>query len=183
MLEHGLKSWRFRFDRARQRFGLCHYGNKTISLSRVLTELNDAAQVEDTLLHEIAHALTPGAAHGPGWREACRRLGAEPRRCFGAEVKRPVSSYLLACPHCQRAFPRERKTRRALACRACCRAHNGGRYHARYRLVWRTLPALSRGEQAPDPAREEGEDRQRERQPDETLVSLEDHQHPPPIAS
>lgn len=139
MLEHGLTGWRFRFDRAKKRFGLCHYSSKTISLSRSLTELNDAAQVEDTLLHEIAHALTPGAAHGPRWREVCRRLGAKPMRCFGAEVTRPRPSYLLVCPRCERAFPRERKTRRALACRACCQTHNGGCYHARYRLLWQLV--------------------------------------------
>ncbi|MDQ3459375.1 MAG: SprT-like domain-containing protein [Deinococcota bacterium] len=139
MLEHGLTDWTFRFDRARRRFGLCDYGNRTISLSKHLTELNDAAQVRDTLLHEIAHALSPGAGHGPRWRELCSRLGAKPVRLFADEVARPVSKYLLICPRCRQTLPRERRTRRVLACKPCCDAHNGGRYSARYGLVWQRL--------------------------------------------
>ena len=77
MIQHGLSGWAFRFDHARRRFGSCRYGEKTITLSRPLTLLNDDGQVRDTVLHEIAHALCPGDGHGPNWKAACRRLGAD----------------------------------------------------------------------------------------------------------
>ena len=78
--EHGLIGWRFRFDHARRRFGCCRSSEKTITLSRPLTILNSCAQVRDTILHEIAHALTPGDGHGVKWRAKCREIGADPKR-------------------------------------------------------------------------------------------------------
>ena len=67
MRQHGLADlgWRFRFDHARRRFGSCKYREKAITLSRPLTLLNGEAEVRDTVLHEIAHALCPGDGHGP----------------------------------------------------------------------------------------------------------------------
>jgi hypothetical protein len=38
------------------------------------------------------------------------------------------------CRQCQRDFPRARRIMRAVACLACCRAHNGGEFDARFRL-------------------------------------------------
>jgi len=57
MQQHGLVGWTFKFDHARRRFGCCNFTRRTISLSRPLTFLNDDAEVRDTILHEIAHAL------------------------------------------------------------------------------------------------------------------------------
>ena len=53
----GVRVWRFTFDNAVRRFGVCRYHNGTISLSRVLVKLNTDAEVRATILHEIAHAL------------------------------------------------------------------------------------------------------------------------------
>src|SRR4051794_7171378 len=83
MRQHGLSDWTFRFDHARRRFGSCRTRLKLITLSRPLTFLNDEPQVRDTILHEIAHSLTPGDGHGPAWRRKCAEIGANPRRCYG----------------------------------------------------------------------------------------------------
>src|SRR6476659_8376122 len=90
--QHGLHDWRFELDHARRRFGRCDYTHRRITLSRPLTLLNPLEEVRDTLLHEIAHALTPGAGHGPRWRAMCRQLGARPVRCYadGAVVAPPL---------------------------------------------------------------------------------------------
>ena len=83
MRQHGLHDWTFRFDHARRRFGSCRPRRRLITLSRPLAFLNEEAQVRDTILHEIAHALTPWDGHGRNWKRKCIEIGAEPRRCYG----------------------------------------------------------------------------------------------------
>ena len=104
MAQHlDLELWSFRFDNAKRRFGQCRYrrvggvqcGGR-ITLSRALVELNDEAAVRDTILHEIAHALTPGAQHGRVWKQACITVGCRPVRCYlSTEVAAPPCRYLL----------------------------------------------------------------------------------------
>jgi len=121
--QHGLTDWTFRFDNARRRFGACRYGSKQISLSRPLVYLNDIEQVRDTILHEIAHALTPGDGHGPRWRAACKRLGAVPKRCYTEDAVRspPRTSprFKLGCDQCNWWIDRRRQPKGRYACRRC----------------------------------------------------------------
>jgi predicted SprT family Zn-dependent metalloprotease len=80
---HGLaqQGWTVKLDRAKARFGQCNYTTKTISLSRALTESTTRERVENTVLHEIAHALVGRkAGHGPVWQAAHRRIGGTGRR-------------------------------------------------------------------------------------------------------
>ena len=133
MREHGLgDDWRFSFDHARRRFGSCRLprdprsGPKMITLSRPLTLLNDETQVRDTILHEIAHALSPGAGHGPRWRQKCREIGANPRRTYGDDEvispPRKPAWFEMGCETCNWWIDRRRRTRRKLVCRGCRRA-------------------------------------------------------------
>lgn len=110
--EYGLTAdgWSFRFDSARIRFGCCRrkrnrytgeYVLQEITLSRALTLANDRATVEDTLRHEIAHALAPvHAGHGPAWVDACKLTGARPVRCYGADVKPASGAWAFRCEGC-----------------------------------------------------------------------------------
>jgi len=134
MREHGLAGWRFAFDHARRRFGCCNFTRKTISLSRPLTLLNTEDEVRDTILHEIAHALTPRAGHGPAWRAMCVRIGAKPQRCYTeqqvvAPPRRPAPLQ-IGCPRCDWWVDRHRRVTRKLVCRKCrttivCRVRGG----------------------------------------------------------
>jgi predicted SprT family Zn-dependent metalloprotease len=125
MKEHGLdeRGWTFSFDHARRRFGSCNLTRKRITLSRPLAFLNTEEQVRDTLLHEIAHALTPGDGHGRRWKAMCARIGARPQRCYREnEViapPRPAAPYLLGCPACGWWVERRRRPTRRLLCRYC----------------------------------------------------------------
>ena len=77
------KGWGFEFDRARKRGGQCQLGPKIITMSRLLVPLWTDEQVRQTLLHEIAHALTSEArlnergsgSHGSAWLGAARSIG------------------------------------------------------------------------------------------------------------
>src|SRR5437867_12487544 len=122
--------------------GRADYRQKLISLNPRLSE--HPAEIDRTLRHELAHLLAQFRAgrrrilpHGEEWRTACRDLGiADEKRCHNLPF--PVTErawrYRYKCPHCQRDFHRTRRIKRAVACLACCRAHNGGQFAARFRL-------------------------------------------------
>src|SRR6266487_1267628 len=122
--------------------GRADYRSKLISLNPQLAE--HPAEIDRTLRHELAHILAQFRAgrrrilpHGEEWREACRDLGISgEKRCHNLPfpVKRRAHRYLYRCPNCQHDFPRVQRIKRAVACLACCRAHNGGEFDARFRL-------------------------------------------------
>jgi predicted SprT family Zn-dependent metalloprotease len=124
MRQHGLaEEWTFKFDHARRRFGSCRYRAKLITLSRPLTFLNDEPQVRDTILHEIAHALTPGDGHGAKWKRKCVEIGANPKRTYDdVEVVSPPrreAPMQIGCAKCGWWADRHRRTRRKLICKTC----------------------------------------------------------------
>src|SRR5437870_1966111 len=101
-------------------------------------------EIDRTLRHELAHLLAQFrvgrrriAPHGPEWREACRDLGiGDEVRCHNLPfaTKAYVVRFVYRCPNCRQEFPRVRRIRRAIACLACCRKHNGGDFDPRFRL-------------------------------------------------
>ena len=125
MTRHGLADWQFLFDHARWRFGSCQPRRKRITLSRVLTLLNDESEIRDTILHEIAHALTPGDGHGNRWKAACVKIGARPTRCYSdervASPPRRPARFRIGCPVCGWWADRHRRSRHKLICRSCRR--------------------------------------------------------------
>jgi predicted SprT family Zn-dependent metalloprotease len=135
--KYGLKGWIFKFDYAKRRFGTCNYEHKLITLSKHLTVLNEDDEVKDTLLHEIAHALTPGDNHGEKWQQACLKLGAKPNRYYmPSRVKQPKPLYFLICDNCNLRLPRYRKTKGLYVCNRCCEDYNRGKASYRYKLRW-----------------------------------------------
>ena len=123
--------------------GRADYRHKLISLNPRLFE--HPAEIDRTLRHELAHILAQFRAgrrrilpHGSEWRKACRDLGiTDEKRCHNLPfpAKRYVARFMYRCPNCRQEFPRVHRTRRAVACLACCRADNGGEFDARFRLV------------------------------------------------
>jgi predicted SprT family Zn-dependent metalloprotease len=73
-----------------------------MTLSGPLIALNDEAEVRDTVLHEIAHALV-GAKHGHDrvWKDTAEAVGCRPQRCYSAQTVRvPSARYRFECPVC-----------------------------------------------------------------------------------
>ena len=141
MNEHGLlkEGWVFQFDGAKRRFGQCRYRTKTISLSEPLTLLNQKEKVTDTILHEIAHALTQGAHHGPVWKAKAIEIGANPETYYDNSVNEPAPRYIGLCPngHSHKLIRLSKGAKRGTqACGRCCSTLNRGRYSADYTIKW-----------------------------------------------
>jgi predicted SprT family Zn-dependent metalloprotease len=99
--ENGLVDYTFQFDSSLRRFGYCNNTRKIISLSEPLVLLNVEEQVKQTILHEIAHALTPGHNHDEVWKATAVRLGDTGERCYrNEEVTIPEAKHVYACSGC-----------------------------------------------------------------------------------
>lgn len=135
MDQHGLHGWKFRFNSARQRVGVCVYPRKRlqllpprllfqpgrIELSRHFIERNSDAEIRDTILHEIAHALAgPRCGHGPRWKNIAVAIGARPERC-SRTADMPRGRWQAVCPNCRREHRRHRRPRtlHGYHCKAC----------------------------------------------------------------
>jgi SprT protein len=127
--------------------GRADFRAKLISLNPRLRE--HPPEIERTFRHELAHVLAQLRAgrrrilpHGEEWRRACVDLGiGDEKRCHNLPF--PMSErkrrFLYKCPNCKQVLARVRRSRRAIACLACCRAHNRGKFDARFRLRLATL--------------------------------------------
>jgi predicted SprT family Zn-dependent metalloprotease len=119
MRRHGLADWELIFDRAKTRAGVCRHVDRQIGLSTELTRLHSAAQVTDTVLHEVAHALAgPRAGHGERWKAVARRIGCSASRCVPEDAPRVPAPWVGTCPSGHTAS-RHRRPDRVLSCRAC----------------------------------------------------------------
>jgi SprT protein len=123
--------------------GRADYRQKLISLNPRLIE--HPAGIDRTLRHELAHILAQFRVgrrkippHGAEWRQACVDLGiADENRCHNMPfpARTYAARFVYRCPNCRKEFPRIRRVRRAVACLACCRKHNGGDFDPRFRLM------------------------------------------------
>lgn len=103
MQQHGLidNGWKFEWLKHSLIAGQCNYTQKKIVLSLELTALNTESEVKDTIIHEIAHALTPGDGHGKKWKEKCIELGCRPEQYFNDTQKvTSFSRYTAVCENC-----------------------------------------------------------------------------------
>lgn len=117
-----------------------------VSLNPLLQQ-HDAAEIDRTLRHELAHLLAQFRSktrrvppHGREWRKACRDLGiADEARCHNLPfpVRQRTRRFLYRCSRCGKDFPRVRRIKRTVACLDCCRKFNRGKFDpkAQLRLV------------------------------------------------
>jgi predicted SprT family Zn-dependent metalloprotease len=126
--EEGLADWTVvintRFSRS---LGRCSYRRRRIDLAEWIFHRCDWEEIQDTVRHEVAHALAgPGTGHGPRWKSLALRLGALPRSCarsdgtWASPASERPPAWLLRCLTCGRAFPRKRRVQVArFRCGAC----------------------------------------------------------------
>jgi predicted SprT family Zn-dependent metalloprotease len=120
--EHGLdaRGWRLEFRRFGHLLGRCCSRRRIIAISDFYADENTEANVLDTLLHEIAHALVgPSHGHGPIWKAMAKELGCLPNSKTGIVIR--PGRYQATCPTCGSVFHKYRKPRHSLGyyCPSC----------------------------------------------------------------
>jgi predicted SprT family Zn-dependent metalloprotease len=95
---YDLREWSFTFDRAPSRAGACDTTNKNISISIHFVENPKTTwhHLNDILLHEIAHALTPDHNHDSVWRDVAKSIGSTGKRYAPHCARDPT--YRFRCP-------------------------------------------------------------------------------------
>lgn len=117
--QHGLDGWSFQFDSAQKRAGACAFNTKVISLSRFYCIQADEAQVRETILHEIAHALAgPKHNHDATWQRIARSIGCTADRCHTVDFA--PAKYIASCSRCGWHQKKNRRLRGGV-CRTCGR--------------------------------------------------------------
>lgn len=109
---HGLSHLPFKWSRSKRRIGGAHWRrNHTtnrfdaahLSLSEYVVPYLAPEQVEDVILHEIAHFLAGYAAHhGPAWRRMARKVGANPERTTDIDpaIRAKNAKWAMECQAC-----------------------------------------------------------------------------------
>ena len=112
--------WGFGFDLSTARAGVCRYDVKRIDLSVSYCLRATRAEIEDTLLHEIAHAIAGHRHHHDDvWKAVARAIGCTAERCH--DVNHTPARWLGECG-CGKQWRRQRLSRRlrhGARCREC----------------------------------------------------------------
>ena len=117
LIQHQLSLWSFQFDNGRKRAGSCQYGTQVISLSYEFAKHAPEDEIQDTILHEIAHALV-GKAHNHDdvWQATAIEIGCSGRRCHDLQFTLP--RYIVQCEHGCWVATAERR-RHNVICKRC----------------------------------------------------------------
>ncbi len=131
--------WFFGWDNATTRFGQCDHRRHRITLSRHLCAAGTKDEVEQVLLHEIAHALVGSrAGHGALWLAEARRIGYRGGRTHLSEAATHRAKWLGQCPSGHEVI-RFRKPQRSMSCAKC-----EERYNPAYVITWSERHVSSR---------------------------------------
>ncbi|MDZ8119663.1 SprT-like domain-containing protein [Pontiella agarivorans] len=115
--QHGLYTWRFEFDRSTRRAGSCNYQEKIITLAFDHAANSSPAEIQDTLLHEIAHALVGRKHHHDAvWKAKAIEIGGSGERTHRLQFSTPRWS--VTCENrCWTHTVQQRNSK--LICRKC----------------------------------------------------------------
>ena len=128
--------------------GRCNYTHKRIQLSTKYVNLNwdkHRDMVEDTIRHEIAHAIAyhlygkDGLGHGYYWQNVAKQLGATPKarskNSSNIVSTRKKRNIIFECPNCDNQISFARMPKKTRACGSCCNKHSNGKYDTKYKFI------------------------------------------------
>lgn len=111
MSRHGLldEGWFFKLNTNKRRLGVCKRTDKQIEMSVHHVDHATDADIVNTILHEIAHALTPGHMHDDVWRRKALEIGCNGERC--GESMKVEFRFVGTCSGCKRTIFRHRRVK------------------------------------------------------------------------
>ena len=120
MAEHlDMNEWKFAFDSAKRRAGLCNYTDKVISISRYMVDIHNMEETLQVVLHEVAHALAgKRAGHTKKWLQVAKSIGYKNEEFTGTEIAVETATWIGVCPRGHRHY-RYRKPAKMLSCAIC----------------------------------------------------------------
>ena len=120
------KGWKWTINgRLRNALGRCNWNNKMVEMSEWLLSECGVDQVEDTMRHEVAHAISsPLSGHNAEWKRNCILTGAQPRR-LASGVKSPSmrqpDKWAIMCGDCDEPIALRQTRRMRLETKVCGR--------------------------------------------------------------
>lgn len=133
-----LTTWTFSVNyRATGRLGQCQYRHRNIEVSVVLTKPEHRSKLNNTILHEIAHAVNPmlfgrNDGHGPNWRRimyafeerAERRNSDKDVSADLQERRKAKAKQLWACQKCEQEYPILKRRKYPISSYKCGKCRN-----------------------------------------------------------
>lgn len=134
--------WKFEFNTRKRAAGLCSFRKKTIYVSKwlLMQNLDKALNFENTVRHELAHALDNAMGgrnnHNNVWKAIARKVLCTAERCYSSEEisVKETTKYTLICDTCEKKKPSHKAIKRKIACGECCNKYNRGKYSDKYAL-------------------------------------------------
>ena len=103
-------AWTFGFDLAPSRAGICRYEERRIDLAVSFALRAPRSEIEDTVLHELAHAIVgPHHGHDAVWKAKALEIGCSGSRAHTVQAR--VAPWVGECA-CGRPWFRQRLQRR-----------------------------------------------------------------------
>lgn len=119
--EYKLYDWKIKKDRSKTRLGLCNYDKKIISISCYFVDDKHVTHdmIRNVVLHEIAHALTPGHKHDKVWKKKAIKIGCD-GKVRGKFHNKPKYNYVVYCKkHCLKKYYYRRIKTENRICNKC----------------------------------------------------------------
>lgn len=137
--------WTVAFGSAKKRLGSCDYGKRVLRFSRVFIAQATWQEIEDVILHEVAHAMVgPHQGHGELWKNTAEMIGLDnPARTMKVDMvydKPWVGT-------CKNGHTTKSQSRAPLVVRSCGKC-SPGKFDLEFVWDWK-----KNGQKVPMPAR------------------------------
>ncbi|MFM1796128.1 MAG: hypothetical protein RLZZ340_805, partial [Actinomycetota bacterium] len=127
-----LENWKFEFDSAKRRAGLCNYTEQKIQLSKYHVDIHSVDENMQVVLHEVAHAMAGSeAGHSKVWLATAKRIGYRAEKFTGKEIAQETAPWMGVCPMGHKHY-RYRRPKQMVSCALCTK-----NFDSRYVIRWR----------------------------------------------
>ena len=132
--KHNIYNWNFKLNRKKSACGTCNYTHKVISLSKYYLKNAKIDDIINTILHEIAHVLTPRHHHDRIWKSVALSIGNSGTRT-NPNATRIEGKVKYQCKKCGEVVTFHRTLKNKKAHGKCCYKYNNNKFSWDYELV------------------------------------------------